>query len=118
MQNTDSDTPIFFNQISALGRVRGNKALLVKLLDLYLNCEEITVLKESVAAENWESTAKALHAIKGIAGNLSLDELFEASKILEANLPDPEIRQILLKDYYNILTLTSQAVENYLNNAS
>lgn len=118
MLNSASGTPIFFNEQSALDRVRGNKLLLVKLLNLYLETEEIDVLKTAVQQNDWETAKKAVHTIKGIAGNLSLDELFAASKTLEASLLDENLRHILIEEYYKTLEETHQIVYNYLSKTS
>lgn len=64
---------------SALNRVRGNKMLYRKMLDMFLSSKEFDALEEALGAGDNQRAGEIAHAIKGMTGNLSFTKLFETS---------------------------------------
>jgi HPt (histidine-containing phosphotransfer) domain-containing protein len=66
----------------ALERVRGNKTLYRRMLNLFLDSPEFALLEERLASKDYEKAAVTAHTIKGMTGNLSLNAIFELSAAL------------------------------------
>ena len=74
----------YVNMDDALARVRGNKKLYRRMLQLFLDNKEVASLKASLESGNMEQAATDAHTIKGMTGNLSLPMVFEISiKMME-----------------------------------
>lgn len=81
-------------------RVGGNKVLYLKLLTKFRNkgtehYEEI--LRKHKEGDRVVATRLA-HTLKGVAGNLGIDEVFEAAKVMETLLKEEESITIALGD--------------------
>lgn len=93
---TNSDIKKYIDVDDGLRRIRGNKKLYKRMLDMLLTSEEFDKLKNELAAENYDEAEKAAHSIKGVTGNLSLPELFSVSVDLMQQLKNgaPDIDTI------------------------
>lgn len=60
----------------ALERFMGNDALLERFLGKFLTDQNYAALSAAVAAEHPEEALTAAHTLKGVCGNLSMQELF------------------------------------------
>ena len=80
--------PIYFNVDEALGRMMGNKMILVKLLNKFVESTDIAPLKADLEKKDYPAAAEKTHAIKGVSANLALTELNSLAKILEQNLKE------------------------------
>ncbi|MER2493203.1 Hpt domain-containing protein [Catenovulum sediminis] len=82
------------NKPEALERLAGNEQLFVMLVKKFANqyenaaSELETLLKEN----NLKDAAVMAHSIKGAAGNLSMNNLYEEAKVLEAELRNGEYK--------------------------
>lgn len=56
----------------ALGRVMGNEQLLARLLRMFLADENLAALERAVGEGDAQAAEEASHALKGLAGNLSI----------------------------------------------
>jgi PAS domain S-box-containing protein len=81
---------------SALGRVEGNKGLLLSLLlDFRREFSDMTgKIGEALAAEDRDSGLALVHALKGMAGNISAKELYAASQRLEETLKQGQAAEV------------------------
>lgn len=62
---------------TALGRFMGNKALLERFLKKFLEDKNFERLQRAVDEGDHAAALEASHTLKGVCGNLSLDELYE-----------------------------------------
>ena len=79
-----------FDIEEGLGRLAGNEKLYRKLLKVFYNdkseiCSEI---RDALARGDTSEAQALAHGIKGIAGNVSANRLFEVSRALDASLKD------------------------------
>lgn len=65
------------NPRDGIERFSGNKDLFEKYLNAFPQDPNFEKLKEGLKSKNIESAFQAAHALKGVSGNLSLEELFE-----------------------------------------
>ena len=64
------------NTDSAVQRFMGNEGLYARMLKKFLDDKTYEMLTESVSARKGDEALAASHTLKGLCGNLSLDELF------------------------------------------
>ncbi|PTN35634.1 response regulator [Desulfonatronum sp. SC1] len=74
-----------FDLAQGLARLRGNEKLYLKLLlDFHGSyAERLDKIDQAAQAGEREQAARTVHAVKGVAGNLAANELFEAAQVLE-----------------------------------
>ncbi|MDR2798678.1 MAG: Hpt domain-containing protein [Treponema sp.] len=82
---------VYINVEEGLKRVMHNKTLYVKLLHKLKADTHFTDLTAALRAKDYENAQTAAHAIKGIAANLSLTELFTQALQLEGHLKNRSI---------------------------
>jgi HPt (histidine-containing phosphotransfer) domain-containing protein len=90
----------------ALSRVRGNKSLYRKMLNLFLQNEEFDNLDNYLAEKDYEKAAASAHAIKGMTGNLSFTALFECSTELLKQLQQGPPDETTVQNYHKALDMT------------
>ena len=110
MMNQDQIKYINVNE--ALSRMRGNKKLYVKMLDLFLGVNEFAQFEEAIGKGDLNRAAEVAHTIKGMTGNLSMTALFEQSEKLMNQLRQSELDEELLADYRESYKITLGFVEN------
>ena len=67
-----------------LTRCLGNEAFYLQLCGMMLKDDNLQKLEEALAANDLDKAFEAAHALKGVAGNLSLTPIYEpASEITE-----------------------------------
>ncbi|MDR0301982.1 MAG: Hpt domain-containing protein [Treponema sp.] len=67
-------------------RVMNNKAFFIKMLVKFKDDPNIKNLEDALSANDYEKAQVAAHTLKGIAGNLSLTELFKQSREIETQI--------------------------------
>ncbi|MDD3925213.1 MAG: Hpt domain-containing protein [bacterium] len=74
-----------FNLDEALARSGGDASLLCELIDLFMEIlpERLSAMQESLAADDYESLAHLAHALKGSAGAIGAQRVFEGALGLE-----------------------------------
>jgi HPt (histidine-containing phosphotransfer) domain-containing protein len=83
----EAESKQYIDTQKALERIRGNEKLFKTLLKHFLNTQEqVDQLKREVEANDREGAAKSVHAIKGVAANLSMTTLYDQSVSFEALL--------------------------------
>lgn len=61
----------------AMERFLGNENLLLKFLKKFPDDSNYEYFKKSMAEKNYDEAFKAVHTLKGLCGNLSLNNLYE-----------------------------------------
>lgn len=88
------------NTEDGLSRVGGNKVLYLKLLTKF--SDKGTEHYEEILREQKEGdqvvAIRLAHTLKGVAGNLGIDGVFEAAKVVEAQLKEEESGTLALGD--------------------
>ena len=98
-----------------LKRVGGNKKLYLRMVGMFKSSVDFEKLSEQFAARDFEGAGESLHAIKGVAGNLSFTLLFEASvRLMEEIRDTSEVGEESSTEYMRILGETQVAVEELL----
>ncbi len=107
-QNTYIDTQ------SGLHRLMGNQKLYARMLGLFLQSAELDELDSALAQSDIAKAADAAHAIKGLAGNLSLSALFQSCSALMNSLRAGVLDANLLAAYHEDLAQTKAQVRALL----
>jgi two-component system sensor histidine kinase/response regulator len=99
---------IYIDMEDGLKRVMNNKKLYTRLLSKFKSGTNLQALTAAVAVGDYEKAEIEAHTIKGIAGNLSLTELFKQSQELDtklkAKLAKPDELVITLETIESLLT--------------
>jgi HPt (histidine-containing phosphotransfer) domain-containing protein len=95
---------------SALARLRGNKALYVKMLGLFFAGNDLSELEAAVAENALDKAGNIAHAIKGVAGNLSLTALYDESVELMQTLRRGELDPALFEEFRETYSETRSLV--------
>lgn len=100
-QNRDDDNvliPILagINSQIALSRLMGNKSLYLRLLKQFSksNAHKLLLIEEAIARQDYEEARSIIHAVKGVAGNIGAENLFNAAQELESSLKKKDINNI------------------------
>lgn len=75
----------------ALARFMGNDTLLMRFLLNFPQDPNFQNLKQAMKEQNMEAAYQAAHALKGVAGNLSMTELFRQSCAITEDLRNKEL---------------------------
>jgi HPt (histidine-containing phosphotransfer) domain-containing protein len=100
----------YVNIDEGLKRLRGNKAIYVRMLKLFLAGEEINNFEAAINGGDLKEAANIAHAIKGVAGNLSLTKLYELSAQLMAKLRAGERNEAMIEDFRTVAANTRESV--------
>jgi HPt (histidine-containing phosphotransfer) domain-containing protein len=100
---------VLINTDSGLQRLRGNKKLYRRMLQMFLDGPECGQLEDALAGAD-PAAADAAHTVKGLAGNLSLDLLFETSAVLMNELRAGAAAPAAEAAYRDALVRTREAV--------
>ncbi|SMP59614.1 Signal transduction histidine kinase [Desulfonatronum zhilinae] len=95
-----------FDLAQGLARLRGNEKLYLRLLLDFRSsyADVLEKIEQAVQAEEREQAARTVHAVKGVAGNLGANAVFEAAQGLEHSLKvdpdtDPDGQATALADF-------------------
>jgi HPt (histidine-containing phosphotransfer) domain-containing protein len=105
----------YVDAVNGIARVGGNEGLYRKLLAKFEASVDMDGFNAAIASEDYQAASEIVHAAKGIAGNLSLQEFFQESSILMDQLrnggtPKDENVELFRKLYVE----TTAAVNEYL----
>ena len=107
--------PIDSNQYidieEALGRVRGNKKIFLRMLGLFTKSTEFSAFEEHMAQKEYEKAGEVAHAIKGMTGNLGMKILFEESANLMVQLRQGIADEDAIARYRDAVVKTQAEVE-------
>lgn len=74
------------NLESALSRLMNNEKLLEKLLIKFQNDPNYEGIKSALREENYDAAFRCAHTLKGVAGNMGMEELMEADIVIVEKL--------------------------------
>jgi HPt (histidine-containing phosphotransfer) domain-containing protein len=98
-------------------RVMNNTKLYVRLLTKFKDDHNLKDLEAALAAGEMEKAQAFAHTIKGLAGNLSLTELFKQSLELETQIKaknvNPEQLALVKSVYAQTLTEADKVISQY-----
>ena len=108
---------VYINVEEGLKRVMHNKTLYAKLLHKLKADTHFMDLTAALQAKDYENAQTATHAIKGMAANLSLTELFTQALQLEGHLKNRIINddalEIITRCYEKTLISIDKVLEQY-----
>lgn len=105
----------YIDMETGLSRIRGNKKLYIRMLDMFLKSKEFEALDQSLGEKDYAKAADVAHGIKGMTGNLSLTALFEISMQLMQELKSGAPDEGTVKNYYDILSATRAEVTSVIS---
>lgn len=79
------------NVESALARFMGIESIFFKSLKLFLSDTNLEIAQNALQNEQGEEAYKAMHTIKGVCGNLSMEKLFNLSEELCSLLKNSDL---------------------------
>jgi FOG: HPt domain len=100
---------------AGLARIRGNKNLYKRMLGLFTASEEFAKLDDAISSNDAEASGNIAHAIKGMSGNLSLDDVFHLSETLMGEFRAGNFNEALINQYRESLVITLEIIEDYSN---
>ena len=106
-----ADAIVYIDIADGVKRVMNNAKLYFKLLAKFKEETNLDDLEAALAAGEMEKAQNASHTLKGVAGNLSLAELFkqclELENQIKAKAPSPE----QIETVRNVFAATMQEVD-------
>jgi CheY-like chemotaxis protein len=116
----NEDLPLDLSKLSGinteegLGRVRNNKKLYCNILIKFKNrySDFLDELNESVAKGDSEALQRKLHSLKGVAGNIGADGLYEQAALVERYFKDriPDNTTSLLSRLNELLIPVTESI--------
>ncbi len=115
----DTEQYATWNKEVLLTRVRHKESRVIDLTKLFVKDmpERIMELKTAIDSQDYEATRNIVHTIKGIAGNLGAERLFEHAKLLEKKASSNSIRGVddpIVKDFIITHDQLIHELHNYL----
>lgn len=97
---TDKLQPYGIDYADAMDRFGENAALFKRIASKYLQDEHFVSFKAALEAQDYEEAYRHAHALKGVAGNLSLKRLYDISGMICKDLREgePQAAEKLLPD--------------------
>ena len=84
---------VYIDEEDGKKRLMNNGKLYAKILTKFKTDTNLKKLFASIADQEWEQAQAEVHAIKGIAANLSLIELFKQSLEVETQIKGKALKQ-------------------------
>jgi HPt (histidine-containing phosphotransfer) domain-containing protein len=109
-----ADNVIYVDFADGTKRVMNNTALYVKLLAKFRNGTKLDDLETALAVGDLEAARNAAHAIKGLAANLSLTELFKQTLELETQIKAKAVNPNQMETVKSVFTLTLQELDKVI----
>ena len=97
-----------------LGRLRNNKKLYFTLLKSFSGRQMADDLIGFINSGNFEKAAQTAHAIKGVAANLSLNELNKVASDIEGRAKKEENAGDLIPALDEVINASMQAINTLL----
>lgn len=109
-----ADFDKYVNIEEGLGRVMNNKKIYNKLLTKFMDKTYIEPLTDQIKAGDMDGAKFSVHTIKGLAANLSLPVLFEASLDYEGKVKAGTADAAGLANLTTIHTKTMECIKELL----
>ena len=104
----------YVNVKDALSRIGGSMDLYKRLLGQFTGGDHINPLEEALSAGDTEKASSLIHALKGVAANLSLVKLSELSAELEHKVKDGLDHSETFAELKNAYLITSQQISEIM----
>jgi HPt (histidine-containing phosphotransfer) domain-containing protein len=105
---------VYVNFEEGVNRVMNNAKLYIKLITKFKTENNLNDLSAALGANDYEKAQVAAHTMKGIAANLSLTELFEKSKEIEAQIKEKSVQAGELEKVQAVFDETIKEVEKVI----
>ena len=99
----------------ALKRVVNNKKLFHRLLSNFSGRKMVEDIEKALQAGDSEEAARACHALRGLAANLSMQPLADITSRLEECIKSGEASEVLLIELNGNLDAVEEAIEEILS---
>ncbi|MGL1936549.1 MAG: response regulator [Fibrobacterales bacterium] len=109
------------NTVEGINRVAGNRELYYSLLKKFIenNRNFMNDITRSINADDFAAAGKLAHALKGVAGNVGAELLFNAVRVLDDTLKDTTADSSVIKGYLNMvekeLTIVFESISENLD---
>ena len=107
----------FFNSEFAQQQLSGNREILYRLLtqfiDEYQNAE--SDIKEMIETHNFTSAHMLIHTLKGVSGNLGLEQLHDFCKHTESLARDKRLQLCDVNELTSLIAETTKHVNQFMN---
>ncbi len=121
-QSNIEDAAAIWDKQQALKRISGNQKLLLHLLGLFFReiPPEVECLRLSIEAGDIEAIEAKVHAIKGVAGNLSAMTLHDLAAEIEAYARDGQLTSIqpLWPEFLRQYELLQACLQDYMKDSA
>lgn len=74
-----------------LKRFMGNEQLMERFMKRFADDRTMDSLEAHIEAGNWEEAFKNVHTLKGVVGNLGMEELYQCASVLTEKLRAQDI---------------------------
>ena len=105
---------VYINEEEGKNRVMNNGKLYARLLAKFRDDTNFDELGAFIQAQDWEKAQSAAHTIKGVAGNLSLTELYNQSLDVETQIKGKSLNPDSLDKLKLCLAETLKAAEEVI----
>jgi len=112
MENKETYLP-YIDAAEGAGRVMNNINLYTKLLKSFLAKDSRPELRQLLDEKDTERAKAAAHTVKGVAANLSLKPLFEASLKLETALKENSYDGAAIREFFETYDVTVEKVTEF-----
>jgi HPt (histidine-containing phosphotransfer) domain-containing protein len=109
-----ADAVVYLDIADGVKRVMNNTKLYIKLLAKFKDEISLDNLDAALAAGNMEEAQNAAHTVKGVAGNLSLAELFKQCLELEHQIKEKAPSPAQVEVVRTVLATTLQEVDKVI----
>jgi HPt (histidine-containing phosphotransfer) domain-containing protein len=110
-----ADNVVYVDIADGTKRVMNNVKLYVKLLTKFKNDTKLDSLAAAVETGDWEKAQGEAHTIKGVAANLSLQELFKQSLELETQIKAKAVDPGQIETVQAVFTATLQEADKVIS---
>ena len=104
----------YFDLEDATKRLNGDKSILKMLINMFLDGQDVPLLETAINEQEYKTAEEYSHAIKGIAGNLSLTRLFAVVTRMNYELKQGKPSDQTVEEYYSAVHGTIDALRNVL----
>jgi HPt (histidine-containing phosphotransfer) domain-containing protein len=114
-----ADEKIYVNAEEGTARVMNNGKLYARLLEKFKANPSLEELSAQLSAGDLEKAKVSAHTLKGLAANLSLTELFERTRDLEARIKEgavpPGALDALKNVYEETIAKADEVIAKYVS---
>lgn len=105
-----------FNADFGLNQLNQNRELLCRLLNKFVDDYHSAPsdLLNMIENQQWDSAVLTIHTIKGISGNLGLEQLYEMTNTFEMEAKAQQLSPVHLEQMTRIITETITDIKHFI----